>query len=350
MSRAPWIDEVTARSVAEMAEAVALERVKGNSWACPACQARTRHASRQDRRGAIGQTRGGRGWACHTCGAKGDALDLAAFVGYGKRLADLEQEQRRELRERLTGMGLCTGRTSYQQAPIRAQRPVVELPPEPEGPSPEEVGALWDSCQALTFDRGAVRYCQTRGWGRHLPHLVEQDVLRITPEPDAMIWPEWWPQWRARCWRMVAPMWSCTGELLGLHGRAVGEPPPRSNGEPMPKALGHRMRGRAWFMCPRALEALQGAGLRQAIMVEGVADFWALAGWCQAQGLPYAVLGGVSGSFAAAGDLPWTDGAELALMVHEDEAGDRYAVTVAQALAGQAIKLKRVKLNEVDDG
>lgn len=340
MSRAPWIDEVAERSVAEMAEAVALERVKGNSWACPACQARTRHASRQDRRGAIGQTRGGRGWACHTCGAKGDALDLAAYVVYSKRLAELEQEQRRELRERLTGMGLCTGRTSYQQAPIRAQRPVVELPPEPEGPSPEEVAKLWSWCGLPTNDRAVVEYSATRGWGKGLEQLQYCDLMRVTPPRTWLGWPAWWPRGRARCWRMVTRVWSPKGELLGLHGRAVCPPPLNAQGEPLPKAMGHKMRGPGWMMSSEVMRGVKCGVLGQAVVVEGVADFWAAAGL---PGWP-PVLGGVSGSFRSLGELPWMAGAQIILLVHDDKAGDLYAEQAAQSLAGLPVTLMRKRL------
>lgn len=345
MSRAPWIDEVAARSVAEMAEAVGLERVKGNSWACPSCRAQTRHTGRQDRRGAIGQTRGGRGWACHTCGAKGDALDLAAFSGYGKRLKGMDPEQRRELRERLAGMGLCSGRVSYQQAPIKAMRPIVELPPEPEGPEPEEVAQLWSWCGMPMEDRGVVDYSAGRGWGRGLEQLQHADLMRVTPSHQWKGWPSWWPKGRARCWRMVTRVWSPAGVLLGLHGRAVGEPPVVEKG-PLPKALGHRMRGPGWMMDSEAVRLLhQRRMLGSAVVVEGVADFWAISGLAKAD----AVLGGVSGSFRSLGDLPWAPGARIVLLVHDDKAGDLYAQQAAESLAGLPVTLLRKHLGGTNE-
>ena len=332
----PWVEEVSARSVRELAQALGLEQRRGETWACPACGVAARGSA--DKRGAIGRSRSGRGWACHRCGAQGDGADLAAIVRYGRRVRDLSSEERRALAEQLAQMGLCTGRWTWQQAPLRAQLPVEPAPEEDPGPGPDEVWALWSACGPVLDDRAAVAYSATRGWGRELAELQARDEMRVTPAPGWGGWPAWWPRGRARCWRLVTRVWSPGGELLGLHGRAVGEPP-TVDGRALPKALGHRMRGAGWMMSRAAREELA-RGLARAIVVEGVADFWALASIVA----EVPVLGGVSGSFKTLGDVPWRRGAEVVLLVHADAAGDRYAEQAAGSLGGRGVRLLRRRL------
>lgn len=341
MSRAPWIDEVSARSVAEMAGHLGLERLRGETWACPACLAGARGSG--DKRGAVGRSRSGKGWACHRCKAHGDSADLAAYVAYGKRLGDIDQGQRRLLRARLAAAGLCTGRWSYQQAPLRAQLPVEPGPPEDPGPDSSEVEALWSACGPVLADPAAVAYSATRGWGRGLAQLQAADEMRVTPSPEWGGWPSWWPRGRARCWRMVTRVWSPRGELLGLHGRAVGEPPV-VEGRALPKALGHRMRGPGWMMSGQLRRDLARGWLGRAVVCEGVADFWALASVSKAGPELGGVLGGVSGSFKTLGALPWAPDAKIVLLTHDDAAGELYAQQAAESLAGQPVKLYRARL------
>jgi hypothetical protein len=135
-------------------------------------------------------------------------------------------------------------------------------------------------------------------------------------------------------------MWAADGELVGLHARATV-----ALGEGMPKAIGHRMRRRGWMACPRALAGLHAEDLGDAVViVEGVADFWAMAGWALAGGRRVAVLGGVSGSFPGAGELPVRAGCRVTLALHHDEAGDRYAAQIVQALGGRGADIRRARL------
>jgi hypothetical protein len=138
-------------------------------------------------------------------------------------------------------------------------------------------------------------------------------------------------------------MWGADGGLLGIHARAVV---PVKDG--MPKAIGHRMRGRAWLANRAALEGLQGRGLSQVAFCEGIADFWALAGWAAEARPEMQVLGGVSGSFPGVMELPWTQDAKVWIAVHADEAGDRYARQIVEGLRGTGARAARARMGGSD--
>jgi hypothetical protein len=100
------------------------------------------------------------------------------------------------------------------------------------------------------------------------------------------------------------------------------------------------------MMDSEAVRGVQRGVLGSAVVVEGVADFWALGSldWGRA-----AVLGGVSGSFRTLGELPWAPGANIWLLVHNDAAGDLYAQQAAESLAGLPITLLRKHLGGTNE-
>src|SRR5262245_61128601 len=69
--------DLRARGVIETALLLGLIVVGRALGPCPACGAECRGSS--DRRPPIGITANGLGWKCHACGAKGDAVTLAAL-------------------------------------------------------------------------------------------------------------------------------------------------------------------------------------------------------------------------------------------------------------------------------
>ena len=79
-----WIDAMRGASIRSVAHELGLLVAPargasgGSIYGCPACGGERRHASRRDRRGAIGIRKDDRGWRCHECDSSGDAIDLVA--------------------------------------------------------------------------------------------------------------------------------------------------------------------------------------------------------------------------------------------------------------------------------
>jgi phage/plasmid primase-like uncharacterized protein len=78
--------EIHATGVAEVAHRLGLDVIGRAVRPCPACGAVRR--GRSDRRAPCGTTPDGRGWRCFVCGAKGDAVTLAALVVTGEPRPD----------------------------------------------------------------------------------------------------------------------------------------------------------------------------------------------------------------------------------------------------------------------
>lgn len=341
----PWIQELR-RPVVQVAAVLEWPCDARRGMPCPACRAEYRDA----RRGAAGLTRDGYGWACHRCGAEGDAADLAAYRLHGARVRALSPEQRRALRGWSQEMQLSTGRWSPAQIPALTPIPLPEgaVPVTDVGPSEDELGALWLASRAVCADGEVAHYCERRGWAAET--LMVLDIARATPRREAYVWPSWWPPGRARTWRLIARLWSPAGRLVGLHGRAV-RPTAEVDGKPLPKALSHRgMAGAGWMANSPALEWMRGRNRPPIVAVaEGVTDWIALSCWAYGKGGPWRglpVIGGISGSFRSARDLP-VQGVRLLVATHADTAGDRYAEEINRA-AGSVADVCRVRLEALN--
>ena len=208
------------------------------------------------------------------------------------------------------------------------------------------MGALWLASRSVIADPETSAYVARRGWSPET--LLYLDLVRATPAREAYAWPRWWPAGRARCWRLVSRVWSPGGELLGLHGRAV-RPVPEVDGKPLPKALGHRMRGRGWLANPAALTWIRGRAAPIIAVAEGITDWIALSCWAHSRGGPWAslpIIGGMSGSFQSIRELP-VQNTRLLVATHADTAGDRYAEEINRA-AGRLAEVCRVRLEAIN--
>lgn len=354
MSRPLWVTQARAWPVASVAAVLpGLESVRGWTWPCGACGARTRHVSRGDRRGAIGLARDGRGWWCHECQQGGDLVDFIAVHATGKRFMELDTDDRRAVRDIAVRMGLCDGRASAMERPLRAR--VAPPPPPPiwPGPDPREVE---DVLSAGTWPgREVDDFTEARGWGR-VAQLLGAVGARVTPDREWAGWEEleedhegrpWWSGGRARTWRLMQPMVDVAGAVVGMQARCLG-PAPVIEGKALPKALGHRMQRRGWFASPGAVRSmLAGEELASALVVEGITDFWAatvlMHGASPGERMP--IIGGVSGSFEEPPAVK--PGGLVYIATDADEAGDRYAAKVRAALP--KARVLRIRM-EVDDG
>ena len=354
MSRPLWVTQARAWPVASVAAVLpGLESVRGWTWPCGACGARTRHPSRGDRRGAIGLARDGRGWWCHECQQGGDLVDFIAVHATGKRFMELDPGDRGGVRDIAVRLGLCDGRASAMERPLRAR--VAPPPPPPiwPGADPREVA---DVLGVGTFPMGEVDdFTEARGWGR-VAHLLGRVGARVLPSPEWAGWEEleedhegrrWWTGGRARTWRLAQPMVDIGGVVVGMQARCMGRAP-TIEGKELPKALGHRMQRRGWFASPGAVTALQqGKELERVLVVEGITDFWAgtvlLSRAAPEMRMP--IIGGVSGSFEEPPAVK--PGGLVYVATDPDEAGDRYAAKVRAALP--KAQVLRIRM-EVDDG
>lgn len=334
-----WWDTVRDRAtVADVAAALGLSDGKRGAFGpCPACNGDRRGSA--DRRPPVGVTGDGHGWCCFPCGAKGDALDLAALRVAGAALGELDAKRRGEVRAWCAGRGWCepapplsplgmvaaelfgvlppkgdprwreAGRElKRREAAGEAPRPAPAVEPPPvvrpprrengarnanenpatERPPPplEELAALWAACRPLN---GPGCAAVAGDWlrevrGLDLDAVAALDLVRVLP--DVYPWPGWIPwlgmergAWLA-LYRLAAPMYDAAGELRAIRFRAVNHVH-----ELDPDADPPRLR---WRVLPVERKALAPRGARLAGLV--LADPWGLAllrGAREVDGVPW---------------------------------------------------------------
>ena len=281
----------------------------------------------------------GRSWDVHAVVARVRGLDLRrdfrAVLASGAELAG-----RWDLVEALRGPA-----STKPPPATAAARPPTPLPAvtleERAYPPEDEVGALWASCRPVGDDRAVTDLLTSRGldWGA----IELWDVARALPTGAA---PPRWARYGNRSWaqtghRLVVPMFDASGRLRSVRAWRVA-------GEGGPKRLpptGYRA-SELVMACPlgrRILQTGQGppesadATLRLAI-VEGEPDFltWTtrLAGSTDEA---TALWGVVSRSWSAELARRVPDGTHVAVLTHDDDAGERYASDIIASLAGRCV-------------
>jgi hypothetical protein len=116
---ARWIERVKACTIDRLAPLVGLTLGRMGSFGpCPACQEATR--GRDDRRGACGMASDRRGWQCHRCQVRGDAVDLLALRQYGCSSSGLAKEQWGDLRDWCVAQGLADEADTSAAPPMRS--------------------------------------------------------------------------------------------------------------------------------------------------------------------------------------------------------------------------------------
>jgi hypothetical protein len=365
-TRSSWIDAAKTVPVEQVAPALGRDVRRRSFGPCPACNADRRGGS--DRRHPCGY---GEGWACFPCGAKGDALDLAALVLGGARLRDLTPEGKAEVRAWYAAQGWCDPDPGASGAPVAVPRrvPVVKVEPPPEYPPEAEVAALWAACGPLdtaSIRDPAVPWLEERR-GLDCRALGALDLARLLPlDPEAYPWPSWIPwlgmdrsEW-LRVYRLAVPMYDHRGALRALRFRAVTHVR-----EPSPEG-GMRWRD---LEIPEAKKALAARGtttrglvladpvgvalLRgelegapwdgRVVVCEGEPDLWT---WStrqrrgKADASTWATLGVVAGSWTEDVAARVPDGARVVLRTHADPKGDEYAERIWRSLAGRCEVLR----------
>jgi hypothetical protein len=342
---------VEAPGVAGAARALGLPFAPGGGIGCPVCGS----PLRDGRRGAVGFRTDDRGWRCHRCGAGGDALELASWVLFHRPKAGLEASEWRVLFAELAAHGLVPeseGRPGAASARTAHPSAALTASPPPMRPPKVEVEALWAASLPLASclpggewpDPQAASFCCARGLGPLLPVIDALSLARLTPPAAAVRWPGWWPAGRAARWRLLVQAVEVDGQPASLHARAVVCAHPEANPSAPPKTLwpracgDHRFAaGGLFFANPPARALLRGEGPPPPglLLCEGLTDW--LSASAHAANNGWAVLGGVSGSWAALARAGLPLSLPVVVGMDPDDAGARYHAQIAAALPGRRL-------------
>jgi hypothetical protein len=261
---------------------------------------------------------------CFACEFSGDALTLVA--------AAYQLDTTRDFLRVLQAAAQLAG---YDlDAPDRAAPPPKrrEIPP-PQRPDANDLAALWTACGSVADlrehqhdeDSRVIRFLADRGI--HAGELGVLDIARVTPQPHDYDWPAWWPQAWARSWRIVTLAYEADGIAVSLHARAIDGSTPKtrwplrcaSSGLLFANKIGHKM------LC----------GIREPqriLVTEGMTDFLSASVMVANEGREHAVIGITSGSAQALSKVAWPPRVGVAIITHEDRAGETYATQVRAAL------------------
>lgn len=338
-----WIQRMQRAHVLDVASALGLQTMPargasgGSVIGCPSCGAERRHASRRDRRGALGVRHDGTGFQCMECQITGDGIDLVAYATRGKRYRELSDVARQEVREwcaQYTGAEL--GQPSEQQHAAPPPPAPVSYPPE------EELRVFWDSCQYLTLDAELSDYLESRRV--YAGAVATFDVVRVLPMGIEV--PAWAARWQRSGHRLIVPLYDQRGLMRSCLART-------SDPNAQIKSLAPSGYSRAGLvMADGFARWLLATAQRpdwwptrqelRIVIAEGEIDFlYCVRQWSDAAEFAPATLGIVSGSWTdeIAARIP--DCTTVVIATDNDEAGERYAATIAQSLQLRDIALER---------
>ncbi len=332
---ADWIDRMRGASVAGVAAALGYAtRPAGSSVTvspCPACKAERRHASRRDKRGAVGVgQRTPAGWRCHACGVTGDALHFVALHFAGRKLGELDAGERARVRE------WCVGYAGGDRpdAPRPAAQPAAPLPPR-YAPA-DELRAVWAAAVPVASSPAVAHWLRE---DRAIDPLAVDARLARAIDPVDVDFPLWASfedgrTYAGRGFRLLVPMFDHEGRVRSLifrrcySARGPKSVPPRGFdrvGLVMANAAAHAM--------------LRGGTLDELLVIaEGEMDFLAWSTTTSA-----AVLGIVSGSWTLELAARIPNGARVLIATDHDAAGAQYAAKIITSLADRA-RAGRVRL------
>lgn len=317
--------------VAAVCAALGLERSKSEKgkWVCP------RHGG-GSLNVTVGPDRTLRA-KCFGCDFGGDALSLVAECrGLDMRgdfpkvvLAAAELAGLWSVVEDIEGRARPV---AERRAKPMAPRPMaVNVEPERTYPAAAELAALWAAAGFVADDAEAAAMLRGRGLDAELVDFWA--LARVLPT-DAEL-PRW-ARYSGRSWtetghRLLLPVYDAEGTMRSVRAwRVVDNDTPKR----LPPS-GHKAAGLV-LADGFAVSLLRGLVLEplRVLVVEGEPDFvtWATE-FSDANADAPVVLGIGSGAWTddLAARIP--DGAEVIVRTHADEAGDKYAKTVARSLA-----------------
>ena len=370
--KAAWFAQMK-RPVAEVAAAFGVPVFRQGtdvSFPCPVCGKVVRYSKglseaaleRAPRAAMVAH--GGSGWVCFAngCGAKGDAVALAAVLAVGA-VKPATKKDWAEVRRKCAAKGLCDADPSDPRAPAaRRYEPPPLVPmkaPELKRLPAAEVAALWAACSRLdavpAWDAGGTWCGEARaylaGRGLDVGALAAIDAARVVPPVELVAsWPEWWRGWWGKTWRVAVPLYDATGVMVALQARALPEhlatheawvkrrleADPKAWVKPATKTTnpkGPFVAG-TFFADAGGLEVLRGTWSGPLVtVVEGLADFLAasqLAAGLEPTRRP-AVLGVMSGSARALSGVR-VNVSRLNVLTDNDKKGEEYFREVTAAL------------------
>lgn len=319
----------------------------GGDFACQACGAEKRHTRTHDHRGAVGVRPDDKGWCCHQCGEKGDAVTLAAWLVSGK--PDLDGEAGVTVLRACAERGLCAPfDDGVKGKQVVRPRVTPSAPPLPRGfPPADEHAALWAATLPVNrtnadpdvLDMGVAFFLSRRGW--YAPALAALDLVRVTPLPDAYTWPSWWRREWALDHRLVMRAYDADGIVRSLHARSI-----------TPDAYPKTRWPRGYDAAPLLFANANGVAMLRrertpgrVVIVEGMPDTIAMSLACADDAPTWAVLGITNGSAPALGRVAWPQNVPVVLMLHDDDAGKKYADDARSAIP-RTVDLRRAKLGD----
>ncbi|WIG98422.1 toprim domain-containing protein [Myxococcus sp. SDU36] len=161
-------------------------------------------------------------------------------------------------------------------------------------------------------------------------------LARILPPPERYPYPPWWP-YPPDVYRLALLAFESGGEVASIQARAIRADLPAKDKTRNPRGFSYagtlfaNGRGQEFLRAVRGAETL--AALEAVVVTEGLTDTLKLAQVACRYGRRWAVLGMVAGSANAFRSLSaWPTGIPCWVATDGDEAGDRYAIQVREAL------------------
>jgi hypothetical protein len=268
------------------------------------------------------------GVKCFGCGRTGDVLHLVAAA----HDLDLGRDFPAVLRAAAEVAGV-----RLENTPLHSGKRLRQAPPPRDYPPSGEVASVWAACSPVLDDPEVARWLRWRGLD---PEAV--DLLGLARAlPASISLPRWarleGRDWTAAGYRCLLPLFDGSGAMRSLRARRLTDRPGakavspagcRLSGLVLAEAL-----GRALLAGVPTLHRSSEDGALRIVIAEGEPDFltWATR-FSDADADAPAVLGIVSGSWAAdvADRIP--DGAVVLVWCDDDEAGDRYARAIYESL------------------
>ncbi|WP_309895329.1 toprim domain-containing protein [Archangium sp.] len=240
------------------------------------------------------------------------------------------------------------------------------LPPSPalpERPPRAELEALWCAClplDAVPSDlesswTGEVRvYLAQRGFDvGWLTTPAARGLARILPPPERFPYPAWWP-YPPEVYRLALLAFEPDGAAASIQARAIRADLPAQDKTRNPRGFSYAGAlfaddcGREFLRAGRARESM--AELEAVVVAEGLTDTLKLAQVASRHGRRWAVLGMVAGSANAFRSLSaWPRSVPCWVATDGDEAGDRYALQVREALPA-GVMVERVDFASRQEG
>lgn len=327
-----WVAQVKSLGVAEAARRLGLSLFdRRHLGPCPACSATSR--SRSDSRPGPLFVVAERGWTCQQCGAKGDAVKLAAWVLLGA-VPGKGDPRWKDLRKLAAERGLCQAdwKQPWTPPPPRAAEPRRRI-------RPAELADLWDRSAPADEDPEVARWLTRRGLDPE--RCAELDLCRALPEEHLPRWAIFRGAPWSLGWRCLVRAWGPSGELASIRARWVKDDAPPDGGEKTGAAAGGPgSAGGAVLACAVGRQVLARGRAPSwwpadaplgVVITEGEPDWLTWAARVAGEGAP-AVLGLFSGAWSSELAERIPDGAEVSVRTHRDDAGNRYAKPVIRSL------------------